>query len=86
MITLDFQLFSIVEDEGFCALLNHLEPSYQISSHKYFFNNLDMYEKKTNLVSSQEYVAITTDIWSSRVHDSVISFIAHFITEDLVRK
>ena len=35
-MALDFQTFSIVEDTGFTALINHLDPRYNIPSRKYF--------------------------------------------------
>ena len=36
MITMDFQPFSIVEDEGFQLLLRVLDRRYQLPSRKYF--------------------------------------------------
>ena len=37
-------------------------------------------------LQSQEIVTLTSDIWSSHGHDSVISFTAHFITDKFVRR
>ena len=34
---------------------------------------------------SWNFVALTSDIWSSRGHDSVISFTAHFVTDKFTR-
>ena len=34
MMALDCQPFSIVEDQGFVRLLNHLQPRYQLPYHK----------------------------------------------------
>jgi len=45
-----------------------------------------MFEKCKEIVQRiircQNSIALTTDIWSSRGHDSVLSFTSHFITED----
>ena len=87
MMALDFQPFSIVEDTGFTALINHLDPRYKVPSRKYFSTTLipEMYdqakEKVKKTISQQSHIALTTDIWSSRAHDSFISFTAHLITE-----
>ena len=37
------------------------------------------------IMEAQNYVALTSDIWSSYGYDSVISFIAHFITDKFIR-
>ena len=71
MMALDFQPFSIVEDTGFRALINHLDPRYHIPSRKYFSTTLipEMYdqtkEKVKKTISQQAHIALTTDIWSS---------------------
>ena len=36
MVALDFQPFSVVEDQGSVLLLNQLQPHYKIPKHKYF--------------------------------------------------
>ena len=38
------------------------------------------------LVQAQQYVSCTTDIWSSPVHDSLLSYTAHFIIKKFERK
>ena len=92
MMALDCQPFSIVEDQGFVSLLNQLQPHYKIPSRKYFLTTLipELYAKCNETVEkilqSQKFVALTSDIWSSRGHDSVISFTAHFITDKFVRR
>ena len=85
------QPFSVVEDQGFVHLLNHLQPRYQLPSRKYFPSTMipQLYDRCKNTVKkiteAQNYVALTSDIWSSSGHDSVISFIAHFITDKFIR-
>ena len=81
-----------MEDTGFTALINHLDPRYNIPSRKYFPTTLipEMYnqakEKVKKTISQQSNIALTTDIWSSRAHDSFISFTAYLITEQFERK
>ena len=40
MMALDCQPFSVVEDQGFVRLLNHLQPRYQLPGHKYFSSTM----------------------------------------------
>ena len=91
MMALDCQPFSVVEDQGFVHLLNHLQPRYQLPGHKYFSSTMipQLYDscKKTvqKIIEAHNFVALTSDIWSSHGHDSVISFTAHFITDKFTR-
>jgi len=91
MMALDCQPFSVVEDKGFVRLLNHLQPRYQLPGRKYFSSTMipQMYDscKKTiqKIIEVQNFIALTSDIWSSRGHDSVISFTAHFISDNFTR-
>jgi len=39
MMALDCQSYSLVEDQGFVRLLNHLQPRYQLPSQKFFINH-----------------------------------------------
>ena len=81
MMALDCQPFSVVEDQGFVRLLNHLQPHYQLPGRKYFSSTMipQLYD------SCKKTVQKIIDIWSSRGHDSVISFTAHFITDKYTR-
>ena len=69
-------------------LVKELQPRYKIPSGKYFSTTLipQMFEKcketVQKIVQVQNSIVLTTDIWSSRGHDSVLSFTAHFTTED----
>ena len=89
-MALDCQPFSVVEDQGFVSLLNQLQPRCKIPIRKYFSATLipELYTKcketVEKILQSQKFVALTSDIWSSRGHDSVISFTAHFITDKFV--
>ena len=77
MVVVDCQLFSIVEDEGFVKLVKELQPRYQIPSRRTTTLIPQMFEKcketVQRIIQLQDFVALTTDIWSSRGHDSVIS-------------
>ena len=92
LIAVDNQPFSIVDDIGFTRLIHHLEPRYKLPSRRYFSETLipSVYDKLkllvAELVQAQQYVSCTTDIWSSPVHDSLLSLTAHFITKEFERK
>ena len=91
LMALDCQPFSVVEDQEFVRLLSHLQPHYQLPCRKYFSSTMipQLYDncKETvqKIMEVQNFVALTSDIWSSRGHDSVISFTAHFITDKFSR-
>ena len=65
-----------------------------ISCHQSFSTAVDLgfnvYDKRkllvAELVQAQQYVICTTDIWTSPVHDSLLSLTAHFITTDFEKK
>ena len=91
MMALDCQPFSVVEDQGFVRLLNYLQPRYQVPGRKYFSSTMipQLYssckETVQKIMEAQSFIALTSDIWSSRGHDSVISFTAHFVTDKFTR-
>ena len=92
MIVTDLQPFSVVEDRGFKDLMSHLDPRYQMPSRKYFSETVipGMYDqcrnKITELMDIQDFVSLTTDIWTSRAKDGYISLTGHFIDSDWERK
>ena len=65
-MALDCQPFSVVEDQGFVHLLNHLQPRYQLSCHKYFSSTMipQLYDncKETENNGGTEFFALTSDI------------------------
>ena len=85
MIVIDLQPFSIVEDQGFIELVEHFEPRYVMPSRKYFATTVldGLYNRcKTRLhqmIENQEFLSLTTDIWTSRARDGFISLTGHFI-------
>lgn len=86
-IALDCQPFSVVEDKGFRQLLNELDPRYNIPSAKYVSKTLipNLYEqgqqKLRSMLSNKnvEYVALTTDCWSSINVQGFITVTCHFL-------
>ncbi|KAL3116669.1 hypothetical protein niasHT_000747 [Heterodera trifolii] len=88
MIALDYQPFSVVEDEGFTRLLNFLAPGYKQKTRKHFSDSLipSIYQKlfakvKSNLTKSDHF-SFTIDGWTSRNEaQSLVSLTVHYIDE-----
>ncbi|XP_055053943.2 E3 SUMO-protein ligase ZBED1 [Misgurnus anguillicaudatus] len=76
---------STVEDEGFKKLINTLHKRYALPSRHYFTRVAlpALYEKcraeVANEVLKAEYIAATTDLWSSRKMEPYISLTIHYI-------
>ena len=86
MITTDLQPLSIIEDNGFVALLKFLDPKYQLPSRKIFKKWLEnKYEEATSNVKNElanvRKVCITTDTWTSVNMDSFLTVTCHFIND-----
>ena len=81
---MDYQPFQLVENKGFRKYTHTLNPDYVIPTRKKI---VEMLEEKyvicTQEVKKQlqhiEYIAITSDIWTSDSNKSFISVNAHFI-------
>ena len=93
MIAVDLQPFSVVEDPGFCRLMKELEPRYSLPSRRYFSDviipsiHVNVNHLVTQLLSSTNFVSLTTDIWSSdNSHHSFMSLVAHFIIDSTMEK
>ena len=93
MIAVDLQPFSVVEDPGFCRLMKELEPRYSLPSRRYFSDviissiHVNVNHLVTQLLSSTNFVSLTTDIWSSdNSHHSFMSLVAHFIIDSMEKK
>lgn len=82
-IVLDAQPMSVVEDEGFRRLLEHLEPRYSLPSRKYFSDAAlpELYKEVCEHVSKEiKAMSFTTDIWSSAVCPmSLLSLTVHWL-------
>lgn len=87
MCAIDFRPISIVNGEGFKAFINAIDPTYTVPSHTTIRN----YVRKTYLdskyimmkvISEQESVALTTDLWTSHATQGYITVTSHFINND----
>lgn len=91
MIALDYQPFSIVEDEGCRQLLNYLEPRYASPSRRYFLDVAlpkpysVVYSHLKKLLADVAFVIFTTDIWTSSVSPiSMLSLTAQWIDQHFI--
>lgn len=90
MMALDDQPFSMVEDTGFCRLLYHLEPRFEIPSHRYFPNiclpakyDIIATTIRTLIDNDVHDISFTTDIWSCNVSPvSMLSLTAQWLDKD----
>ncbi|XP_048834514.1 zinc finger BED domain-containing protein 4-like isoform X2 [Brienomyrus brachyistius] len=86
MIIKDLQPFSIVEDEGFRAFVESLDPSCIIPTSKALKNMVhEKYqEAKRKTVGELEevkFVSLTADMWTSVNMDVCLGMTCHYITE-----
>lgn len=87
MIANDMLPLSFAENEGFRALMKYLAPNYVIPSRPTITRRLHLkYENVKrnvmNILSKSQYVAFTTDTWSSRSSKSYCTVTAHCVTTD----
>ena len=86
------QSFSTAVDLGFNCLISPLGTHITKTETEQFEQGLipSIYDKLkllvVELVQGQQYVICTTDIWSSQVYNSLLSYTAHFITNDFERR
>ena len=77
-----------VEKEGFVRLLHSLDSQYELPSRKYFSNVAipKLYAQTRDVVSAEiksaEFLAATTDMWSSYTTEPYLSYTIHFVGED----
>ena len=72
---------------GLIAWFHHLEPIYKLR--RYLTESFDskrIWQAEVAELVQAQYVICTTDIWTSPVHDSLLSLTAHFITTDFEKK
>ena len=86
------QSFSIAVHLGFNCLISPLGTHITKTETEQFEQSLipSIYDKLkllvAELVQGQQYVICTTDIRSSQVYNSLLSYTAHFITNDFERR
>ena len=84
MCAIDMRPISIVNGQGFKEFIHSLDPSYQVPSH----TTVRAYVKKAytdakaaliDILTNQQSVALTTDIWTSHSTESYLTHTCHFI-------
>lgn len=92
-MALDDQPFSVVEDQGFRNLIQHLSPRYDIPSRRYFsdvalpelFGQVSRHTR-SQLEADAQTLSFTTDIWTSNVSlMSMLSLTAQWIDKHFER-
>nr|XP_017109319.2 zinc finger BED domain-containing protein 4-like [Drosophila bipectinata] len=87
MIARDVQPFSMVEDDGFRNLMQHMDPKYKIPSRTFFREVMlpkiykDLRKDLECELEGVQYVAITTDGWTSRANEAYITVTCHFVNK-----
>ena len=85
MVVCNLRPAALVEGAGFKALMNYIEPGYRVPTathiaavvrQKFFNGKATM---KQYLESEVHFMAITTDIWTSRANDAYFSLTMHFV-------
>ena len=85
MLATDFQPFSIVEDRGFRAYTQALDPTYVLSSRSTLSTQMvpNLFEKvRADLrerIRSAPAICLTTDCWTSNTTTSYMSVTCHYI-------
>lgn len=85
MVALDFQPFSIVEDEGFRNYSHALNPMYTLPSRKTLSQKIipGLYEATRESLQERvkraTAVCLTTDCWTSRATMAFMSVTCHFV-------
>lgn len=88
MIATDLQPFNIVNDTGFTNFVSLLDPRYILPSKFKIREKImkEMYsdtcQKLKEILKNVNYVAITSDSWTSRATESYLTVTCHFVTND----
>ena len=86
-IVKDLRPYSVVQNSGFKNLIRVLEPKYTIPSRQHFSETVipELYAKISQEVKQQlngNYVALTTDGWTSRATESYVTVTSSHIDEN----
>lgn len=91
MIVKNYLPFTIVESDSFRAFIKELCPSYVVPSRKTLskvllqkFYNI-VREDVTKLLGQAEYIALTTDAWTSASHNQYVAVTAHFVENNNIK-
>lgn len=89
----DYQPFSIVEDRGFKAFVEGLNPSYTLPNRKVLSNNYlpalyetCLTETKEKLEREALSICLTSDICTSSNNDAYLGLTGHYIDEEFTLK
>lgn len=84
-IAKDMRPFSVMENQGFANMIHVLEPRYNMPGRSHFSEKVipKLYQEARETVSQglngADFVAVTTDAWTSRATQSYNTVTAHFI-------
>ncbi|KAL0872158.1 hypothetical protein ABMA27_004567 [Loxostege sticticalis] len=88
MVCIDFQPLQVVENTGFQEYTRTLNPNYELPSRKILSEKMIPEQYSTARKATQEmlkainYIALTTDLWTSDSSKSYMTLTIHFINED----
>lgn len=88
MIAQDLRPLCITESKGFKRFVRGLNPRYELPSRRELTRTLlpSLYDEEVCKVQEEvekaDYIALTTDIWTSRQTKGYITVTAHFISPD----
>lgn len=92
LMTVDFQPFSIVEDEGFKEFVSVLNPCYELPNRKTILNFLlsaeynERHAEIQTLVRQRSIsICITVDCWTSKNMESYMAVTGHFIDKETLQ-
>lgn len=88
MIVKNYLPFTLVENDAFKAFTHELCPSYSAPTRKTVSNGLlQKYynitkENIERVLAQAEYIALTTDSWTSASHEQYVAVTAHFLDDE----
>ena len=89
MLVTDMRPLSMVEDDGFRAMIHTLNPGYTLPSRTHFTKLMERkYEQTFNEVKTalndgnNSKLALTTDVWTSVAIEAYLGVTCHYITDD----
>ncbi len=88
MLMTDMRPLSMVEDDGFRAMIHALQPGYTLPSRTYFTKLMErkyqetVQEVMTAINNNSSKIALTTDAWTSVATEAYLGITCHFITDD----
>ena len=86
-ITRDLRPVSVVDGVGFLNLMHIAKPRYTVPCRRTIMGIIDsryaeLKRSVCGAISQQEYITLTSDMWTSRAGDGYISLTAHYLTDN----